>query len=95
MGPAQASSAAAEVGCVEKESTMIDEESTCCRCCWNSWFTKAGLGFDRLANGNGMRGTGVDGSPDWQMRQQMEALLGGLNLEIVVGRHKEWMWAVA
>ena len=28
---------------------------SCCYCCWNAWFTKARLGYDRLANGNDER----------------------------------------
>jgi len=42
-------------------------------------------------------GTGVDGSGNsgWRIRQQTEAWLGGLNLEIVVGHNKGRMEAVA
>ena len=55
---------------------MINEEltSSCCHCCWNSWFTKAGFGHGRLASGNNGRrqwkaakcvaGKGVDGYMD-------------------------------
>ena len=40
---------------VEKEATMVDVDVELTCCCWNSWFAKEGLGYDRLANGNGKR----------------------------------------
>ena len=73
MRPAGASSAAADSAGWVGWKGSDDEELSCCCYYWNSWVAKAGLGYDRLANGNGRRrwragksvaGKGVDGYMD-------------------------------